>query len=151
VEDRGKMMKKTYSTLIGAGISAVALLAVSTSPALSECIQKHPVFGFDTYVDDKYCAKKPSARKTTKKKMAKASTSKTRVKTQNLMRVAAADNIIKEMQTLLAGVGYDPGPIDGHYGPKTKEAAKAFKQAVGLRTGTDAEETVEVLRRVSGK
>lgn len=39
---------------------------------------------------------------------------------------------IRQIQCLLAYLGYDPGAIDGADGPKTREAVKAFQQAEGL-------------------
>lgn len=39
----------------------------------------------------------------------------------------------KEVQTLLKQKGFDPGPIDGEFGPKTSKAVIAFKRSVGYR------------------
>lgn len=39
---------------------------------------------------------------------------------------------VKQLQQTLKSKGYDPGPIDGIYGPKTKAAVKAFQLASGL-------------------
>lgn len=39
---------------------------------------------------------------------------------------------VKQIQCLLTYLGYDPGTIDGEYGPKTRAAVKAFQQAEGL-------------------
>ena len=39
---------------------------------------------------------------------------------------------VKQIQCLLAYLGYDPGAIDGAGGPKTRETVKAFQQAEGL-------------------
>ena len=39
---------------------------------------------------------------------------------------------IRQIQCLLAYLGYDPGTIDGAYGPKTLVAVQAFQQAEGL-------------------
>ena len=39
---------------------------------------------------------------------------------------------IRQIQCLLAYLGYDPGTIDGAYGPKTRVAVQAFQQAEGL-------------------
>jgi peptidoglycan hydrolase-like protein with peptidoglycan-binding domain len=36
-------------------------------------------------------------------------------------------------QTALKNAGFDPGPIDGIMGPKTKAAIRAFQQAKGLK------------------
>jgi uncharacterized protein (TIGR02594 family) len=40
---------------------------------------------------------------------------------------------VKERQTLLKKHGFDPGPIDGIDGPKTKTATIEFKASIGLR------------------
>ena len=34
---------------------------------------------------------------------------------------------VSALQTTLAEAGYDPGPVDGIYGPKTEAAVKAFQ------------------------
>lgn len=39
---------------------------------------------------------------------------------------------IKQIQQALAAAGFDPGPIDGVNGPKTKAAIRAFQKARGL-------------------
>jgi peptidoglycan hydrolase-like protein with peptidoglycan-binding domain len=36
--------------------------------------------------------------------------------------------VIKRVQERLAEMGYDPGPIDGKYGPKTRQAVKKLQQ-----------------------
>ncbi|HBC91378.1 MAG TPA: hypothetical protein DCZ10_00340 [Pelotomaculum sp.] len=43
------------------------------------------------------------------------------------------DSIITAaMQKSLAGLGYEPGPIDGIFGPKTKRALTGFQKSQGL-------------------
>lgn len=39
----------------------------------------------------------------------------------------------REVQALLEGRGFNPGPIDGIFGPKTSAAVIAYKKSVGLR------------------
>jgi uncharacterized protein (TIGR02594 family) len=39
----------------------------------------------------------------------------------------------REVQILLSKLGYNPGPIDGIFGPRTSRAVINFKRAVGLR------------------
>ena len=39
---------------------------------------------------------------------------------------------LKDIQTALLAKGYDPGAIDGIWGPKTKDAVKAFQAFAGL-------------------
>lgn len=38
----------------------------------------------------------------------------------------------RQIQTALKNAGFDPGPIDGKIGPKTKKAIKDFQAANGL-------------------
>jgi hypothetical protein len=53
---------------------------------------------------------------------------------------------IKEVQQALKDKGYDPGPIDGVMGAKTKEALKSFQSASNLSaTGTLNSETAQKL------
>jgi hypothetical protein len=40
---------------------------------------------------------------------------------------------VEAVQTRLIQLGYDPGPVDGWYGPKTRAAIEAFQQAQGIR------------------
>jgi peptidoglycan hydrolase-like protein with peptidoglycan-binding domain len=39
--------------------------------------------------------------------------------------------LTKDVQRLLRAVGYDPGPIDGRYGPRTKAAVESFEKELG--------------------
>jgi peptidoglycan hydrolase-like protein with peptidoglycan-binding domain len=39
------------------------------------------------------------------------------------------DQSVKLLQELLKLAGFDPGPIDGDFGPKTEGAVKKFQQA----------------------
>ena len=53
---------------------------------------------------------------------------------------------IKEVQQALKDKGYDPGPVDGVMGSKTKDALKSFQSASNLSaTGTLNSETAEKL------
>ena len=49
-------------------------------------------------------------------------------------RVDAGDRgeLVRTVQALLADHGFDPGPTDGVEGPKTRDAARAFQQAIGV-------------------
>jgi Putative peptidoglycan binding domain len=38
----------------------------------------------------------------------------------------------REVQQFLADLGYDPGPVDGAIGPRTRAAVRAFQAHVGL-------------------
>lgn len=39
---------------------------------------------------------------------------------------------VRDMQLILKGQGYDPGPIDGNFGPHTQAAVQAFQKSKGL-------------------
>lgn len=62
---------------------------------------------------------------------------------------------LKKVQEALAARGYDPGPIDGRDGPKTRKAVTAFQQDSGLdpdgQVGTLTENRLftEQLSRIS--
>lgn len=43
-----------------------------------------------------------------------------------------SQNLVKQIQSDLAEAGYDPGPIDGVMGPKTKSAIRRYQQEHGL-------------------
>ena len=47
----------------------------------------------------------------------------------------------KQIQALLIYLGYDPGPLDGVIGPKTKGALSAFQPDYGLPATGQADET----------
>jgi len=49
------------------------------------------------------------------------------------------------MQRALKRAGFDPGPIDGIIGSKTKEAVRAYQKANGLATGAITLETLRSL------
>jgi peptidoglycan hydrolase-like protein with peptidoglycan-binding domain len=40
---------------------------------------------------------------------------------------------VKALQRQLTALGFEPGPVDGRYGPHTTEAVKRFQQAYDLR------------------
>lgn len=50
-------------------------------------------------------------------------------------RVDAGDRgeLVRTIQALLADNGFDPGPADGVEGPQTRDAARAFQQAIGVQ------------------
>lgn len=55
------------------------------------------------------------------------------------------------IQARLQNLGYDPGPIDGVFGPRTSAAVKAFQEANGLDpTGTIDENFLSALERAYG-
>ncbi|MDX2010190.1 MAG: peptidoglycan-binding protein [Myxococcaceae bacterium] len=53
---------------------------------------------------------------------------------------------VKQLQQKLKDAGFDPGDIDGKFGPRTEAALRAFQQANGLRVdGRAGEETFRAL------
>lgn len=48
------------------------------------------------------------------------------------LRQGSVGSDVMEIQSLLHKMGYDPGPIDGVFGLKTKEAVKQFQRNLGL-------------------
>ncbi|MGF1462175.1 MAG: peptidoglycan-binding protein, partial [Maricaulaceae bacterium] len=44
----------------------------------------------------------------------------------------ASEAFVAALQSRLLGVGHDPGPIDGVYGPRTRAALRAYQRAAGL-------------------
>jgi len=68
----------------------------------------------------------------------------------SMSRRGSAGNI-KEAQQALKNKGYDPGPVDGVMGAKTKEAIKSFQNASNLQaTGTLDAQTADKLGVQSG-
>lgn len=53
---------------------------------------------------------------------------------------------VTELQTLLAQAGFDPGGIDGIWGPATQSALTAYQQAQGLPAGDPTEELLQSMR-----
>jgi peptidoglycan hydrolase-like protein with peptidoglycan-binding domain len=55
---------------------------------------------------------------------------------------------VKALQRQLGVLGFDPGPVDGHFGPKTTDAVKELQEVSGLAAdGIVGRLTAEVLRR----
>lgn len=48
------------------------------------------------------------------------------------MRSGASGEHVKALQEKLAAAGFNPGPVDGEFGPQTEAAVRAFQQAKGL-------------------
>ena len=55
---------------------------------------------------------------------------------------------VKEIQQILKNSNFDPGPIDGRIGNRTRQAIKKFQEAKGLQpTGRIDEETMLALNK----
>lgn len=60
--------------------------------------------------------------------------------------------LVRDAQTLLNGLGYDAGEVDGWMGPITGSAIRAFQKDNGLdETGAMSPDLVTALHRVAGK
>ncbi len=54
-------------------------------------------------------------------------------------------NLVLDVQKALKENGFNPGPIDGIYGPRTKAALRKFQKANGLAVGGLTKETIRAL------
>lgn len=53
---------------------------------------------------------------------------------------------VLQLQMILQSLGYDPGPIDGIFGPRTKNAIMRFQRDNGLKVdGIVGPETMRVI------
>jgi peptidoglycan hydrolase-like protein with peptidoglycan-binding domain len=52
--------------------------------------------------------------------------------TNPTLREGSKGPAVKELQNLLKAKGFNPGPIDGAFGPKTKAAVLSFQRAKGI-------------------
>ena len=59
----------------------------------------------------------------------------------------AYPRLVRRVQQILVERGYDPGPVDGLWGPRTEAALRAFQRDHGLEVdGTlDEESTLDTL------
>lgn len=55
------------------------------------------------------------------------------VKPATVLKMGPAEDQVRIIQRALQATGYDPGPIDGIYGPRTTAAVRAFQRDHGLR------------------
>ena len=144
-------MKKISGNLLLAGMASLLFaLAGSTSPAFSKCIQKHPIFGIDVYLEDKYCPKKAIKKTIKKKAVQKKAASVVKRQKAAPVIVAKPDDRIRKMQTLLTSMGYNPGPIDGYDGPETRKAAAEFNISNDLPEKASTGSTIAVLEGLKG-
>ncbi len=145
------MKKISANLLLSALAMSIFALAGSTSPALSKCIQKHPIFGIDVYLEDKYCPKEPVKVKAVKKKTSTAAKPVAKRKVATPVVAAKPDKRIMKMQSMLASMGYNPGPVDGFNGPQTRKAAGEFNISNDLPEKASTGSTIAVLTALSGK
>jgi len=53
---------------------------------------------------------------------------------------------VLQLQMILQSLGYDPGPIDGIFGPRTKNAVMRFQRDNGLKVdGIVGPETMKII------
>jgi peptidoglycan hydrolase-like protein with peptidoglycan-binding domain len=70
----------------------------------------------------------------------KPATASADMASQPLAAVSAAHHgetrgaLMRRLQERLSAAGFDPGPIDGLYGPQTRQALSQFQKAYGLDT-----------------
>lgn len=50
----------------------------------------------------------------------------------NTLRLHSSGPEVKALQNLLKEAGFNPGPMDGEFGPGTEQAVKAFQKSEGL-------------------
>jgi localization factor PodJL len=64
---------------------------------------------------------------------------------------AASAEIVRMTQKLLSELGYSPGPADGHWGPNSQNALKAFQRSAGLpETGLITPQVVRAMQQTLG-
>jgi peptidoglycan hydrolase-like protein with peptidoglycan-binding domain len=49
-----------------------------------------------------------------------------------VLRLGSSGEVVRQLQSALRGLGYDPGAIDGQFGSRTESAVKAFQRAQGI-------------------
>ena len=49
-----------------------------------------------------------------------------------LLKRGASGTAVRQLQTALKEAGFDPGPIDGEFGPATETAVRAFQSEKGI-------------------
>ncbi|MFT5392026.1 MAG: localization factor PodJL [Gammaproteobacteria bacterium] len=60
---------------------------------------------------------------------------------------APTQALVRDVQAALTAKGYDPGPVDGRWGKKTRSAVKQFQSSVGLpASGTVTPELLMLLK-----
>lgn len=51
---------------------------------------------------------------------------------QPVLRIGARSEDVKDLQRQLKAAGFNPGPVDGWFGPKTQAAVRAFQHSRGI-------------------
>lgn len=51
---------------------------------------------------------------------------------QPVLRIGARGEAVKDLQRQLIAAGFNPGPVDGWFGPKTQAAVRAFQHSRGI-------------------
>lgn len=51
---------------------------------------------------------------------------------QPVLRIGARGEAVKDLQRQLIAAGFDPGPVDGWFGPRTQAAVRAFQHSRGI-------------------
>src|SRR4051812_41184528 len=49
-----------------------------------------------------------------------------------VLRPGSSGDVVRQLQSALHGLGYNPGAIDGQFGSRTEAAVKAFQRAQGI-------------------
>ena len=49
-----------------------------------------------------------------------------------MLSTGSSGDEVTQLQNDLASRGFDPGPVDGIFGPKTDAAVRAFQESAGL-------------------
>ena len=66
--------------------------------------------------------------------------------------VTSSDSTIKQVQQILADLGYAPGPIDGTLGDETERAVSAFQRDRKIaQNGRITPELLREIKRVTGR
>jgi peptidoglycan hydrolase-like protein with peptidoglycan-binding domain len=69
-----------------------------------------------------------------------------------MLREGSSGPAVREMQQQLRAAGFNPGPIDGKFGPRTEAAVNAFQRARGLSVdGIVGPQTRGALGQVPGR
>lgn len=68
-----------------------------------------------------------------------------------VLKLGVSGSDVSELQSLLKSTGFDPGPVDGYFGPRTAKAVKAFQKARGLKASGVVEPTTVAALKEAAK